>query len=173
MTVPQKKLREVVLQLLYCKDVNDLEEETIVPFIMTELSITRKSVLGSMERVCQITKRRGDIDLFIKNISESYKFERIQRIERSILRLGVYELLYDENIPPKVAIAESMRLARKFTTPEAANFINALVDGIYKESQGEILNKKVLSKTLEKLEQSENLAKEAARSACKEKKSNV
>lgn len=64
--------------------------------------------------------------------STSYEFERIPRIERNVLRLGVYEIMYDSDIPPKVAIAEAIRLTRKFATPESATFVNAILDSILK-----------------------------------------
>ena len=76
--------------------------------------------------------------------------------------MGVYELLYDESIPPKVAISEAMRLAKKFGTPESATFVNALLDAIYKSSLGEQLDVTRLSESAKQLRKSEEIALEAS-----------
>ena len=86
----------------------------------------------------------------IRKTAVSYAFERIQSVERNVLRLGVFEMLYDSSIPPKVAISEAMRLSRKFSNPESSHFINALLDHLYKLSSGEKINTDALKHDLEK-----------------------
>lgn len=163
MAVSVRKLREAVLQLLYCKEVSGSDEEGVSSFMMEELEISKRTVLNALERVNEVMAKHEEIDASIAEISEEYQFERIQRVERSILRLGVYELLYDEEIPAKVAIAEALRLSRKFSTPEAVSFINALLDNIYKQSLGEVTDKGKISEALKVLLDSQRLAQEAAR----------
>jgi transcription antitermination protein NusB len=108
-----------------------------------------------------------EIDLMISNTSHSYAFERIQSVERNVLRLGVFELFFDPSIPPKVAIAEAMRLARKFGTKESAVFVNAILDTLYKQSIGDQVNKKQLQESAEELSQSEQIAHEASQTQFK------
>ncbi len=57
--------------------------------------------------------------------------ERIARVDRSILRLAVYELLYRDDIPPRVSINEAVDLGKKFGTEESGAFINGILDKIY------------------------------------------
>jgi N utilization substance protein B len=71
------------------------------------------------------------IDEKITSLSPDYSFARISRVEKTILRLGVYEILFDDLIPPLVAISEAIRLTRKFGTPESARFVNAILDRVY------------------------------------------
>lgn len=162
MAVPQKKLREAVLQLLYSEEFAGLEEEEVAPFMMGELSVPKRSMLECIERARSVMAKFEEIDILLEKTSQSYSFERIQRVELCILRLGAYELFYDDEIPPKVAISEALRLARKFSTPEAATFVNALLDFIYKSSLGSETDETLLSKVSAKLIQSEDLAKKAA-----------
>jgi N utilization substance protein B len=54
-------------------------------------------------------------------------------VERNLLRLGAYEIYFSKSVPPKVAISEAVRLARKFASSESANFINAILDALYKK----------------------------------------
>jgi N utilization substance protein B len=68
----------------------------------------------------------------IAETSKEYELNRIPRVERNLLRLGAYEICYSD-VPPKVAINEAVRLTKKFATDESGNFINAILDAIFKK----------------------------------------
>jgi len=163
MSIPQQKFREIVFQLLYSFDLGLSSEEEMIPFLMKELSVTKKAVRNALERVKLILSTEKDIDALIARTSISYNFDRIQSVERNVLRLGTYELLFDESIPPKVSIAEAIRLARKFGTPQCAAFVNAVLDAIYKSHQGEIIDQSQIAESFEALVESEEIAKEATK----------
>lgn len=133
MPLPPQKFREAVFQILYSSDFGS-EPEEMVPFMMEELKTTRKAMLEARGRVDHALTKQPEIDEIITTASTEYSFERISRVERTILRLGLYELLFDSTLPPKVVIAEAIRLCRKFGTPESAQFVNAILDGIYKKN---------------------------------------
>ncbi len=133
MGIPPVKFREVVFQLLVSQDYYAFSDEEIIPFIMKEIKVSYKDVFAALQRMNQICEKNEDLDREISAVSTSYALNRIQRIERNILRLGIYELLFDSSMPDKVAISEALRLCRKFSTKEAANFVNALLDKIYKK----------------------------------------
>lgn len=161
MSLPQQKFREIVFQMLYSHDMGRATDEDMLPLLMAELSVTKKAVVQAQERVQEILKKQTEIDGLISKTSLSYAFDRIQSVERNILRLGGFELLFDDQIPPKVAIAEALRLARKFGSPESASFVNAILDNIYKNSIGEAMDPSQLSQTVEKLVESEKIAQDA------------
>ncbi|HSX25450.1 MAG TPA: transcription antitermination factor NusB [Chlamydiales bacterium] len=133
MALPPQKFREIVFQILYSYDFTLLEDEEMVPFMMNELKVTKRIMLDAHDRMRQVLAKQGEIDQKIRTASTEYSFERISRVERTILRLGLFELLFDPTLPPLVAIAEAIRLCRKFGTPESSQFINAILDGIYKQ----------------------------------------
>jgi N utilization substance protein B len=135
MAIPQQKFRELVFQLLYSYDIGSSKEDLMIPFMMEELSVSKKTVLQAQERVGKIQENLKEIDTLIANASKSYAFDRIQTVEKNILRLGVFELLHDPSIPPKVALAEAIRLTRKFGTPESGTFVNAILDSILHSSK--------------------------------------
>ena len=139
MSLPLQKFRELVFQMLYSRDIGNATDEDMTPLLMGELAVTKQSVRQAQERVHAILEKQADIDEKIAQSSQSYAFERIQSVERNVLRIGVYELFYDPEIPPKVAIAEAMRLARKFGSPESATFVNAILDHLYKSKNGEAI----------------------------------
>lgn len=168
MAVPQQKFREIVFQMLYSYVLSCPDEDEIENLIMKELSVTKKTVKMALDKVKAILSQQKEIDDLIAKASLSYSFERIQTVEKNILRLGVYELFYDDEIPPKVAISEALRLARKFATPESATFINALLDHIYKESLGEKSDLKAMDESSKNLELSEEQARKAIEEQQKE-----
>lgn len=133
MALPQQKFREIVFLLLYSHDMGRTDDDEMISFLMEELSVSKQSVLKAMERARLISDKLPEIDAQIAAKSVTYEFERIQSVERNVLRLGVYELFHDNELPPKVAIAEALRLAKKFGTPESVAFVNAILDSLFKE----------------------------------------
>lgn len=133
MALPPQKFREIVFQLLYSQDFAPLAPEDSIPFMMNELKVTRRSMIEAHERVSAVLENLAEIDEKITASSTSYSFDRISRVEKTILRQGVFELLFDPTLPPKIAIAEAIRLCRKFGTPESAQFVNAILDDIFKK----------------------------------------
>lgn len=131
MALPQQKLREIVLQLLYTQEFVEDEFDEKIQLIMHELKISKKSALLAAEKAIAVQKKREEIDPMIQKVSSEYQLERIALVERNIIRLAIHEMLISKDVPPKVVIAEAIRLARKFATPEAANYVNAILDALY------------------------------------------
>lgn len=131
MTLAPQKFREIVFLLLYSQGFFDLLDEEIVPMVMRELKVSKRSCLEAKAKVNEIVEKMGEIDKMIQKASTEYSFDRISRIEKTILRLGLFEVLFDAKMPPKVAISEAIRLTRKFGTPESSNFVNAIMDAVY------------------------------------------
>ena len=80
-----------------------------------------------------IRDRQHEIDRLIGEKTIGWKFERLALLDRNILRIGVYELLYFDDVPPEVALDEAVELAKKFGTEQARKFINGILDRIWKE----------------------------------------
>jgi len=137
MALPVQKFREIVFQILYSADVSGSDESLMTPFMMAELKVTKSAMVRAHEKMRSILAKRDEIDALISGASHEYQFERISRVEKNILRLSLFEMLYDEEIPEKVAIAEAIRLTRKFGTPESAHFVNAILDVIYQRVRSE------------------------------------
>jgi transcription antitermination protein NusB len=158
MVLSQQKFREIVLQLLYSQDIGRPDENEMIELIMAELAISKKNVRLAQEKAKQIFSKLSEIDPLITSVSITYDFDRIQTVTKNILRLGVFELFFDSQIPPKVAIAEAIRLSRKFNTPESASFVNALLDNLYQASIGTVVDSHYLEQQAHSLIQSEQVA---------------
>lgn len=131
MALSKQKFREMVFQLLFCSEFAEKDEE-MLDFMMQQLKVTRKSVESALAQVDMLWQKKAFLDELIEKTATSYSISRIPKVELSILRLGAFEILFDKSVPAKVALAEAMRLARKFATKESGGFINAILDGIYK-----------------------------------------
>lgn len=71
-----------------------------------------------------------EIDAIIERYSSNWKISRMSCVDRNVLRIAVYELLYRQDIPPKVSINEAIDVAKKFGTDESGAFINGILDSI-------------------------------------------
>lgn len=155
MALSPQKFREIVLQLLYSQDMAKPDEDLMLELISTELEISKKNVKAAQERIRQIQEKLEEIDRLIASVSSSYDFDRIQKVTKNILRIGVFELYFDPSIPPKVAIAEAIRLSKKFNTPESVSFVNALLDHLYQMHSGIRPDPNSVRSGLQKLDESE------------------
>lgn len=84
------------------------------------------------ELVHGVWNHTGELDNIISEYSRHWKLNRIARIELTILRLAMFEMLYRDDIPLKVAINEAVELAKRFGDDKAKNFINGILDAVAK-----------------------------------------
>lgn len=82
-----------------------------------------------------IFKNLEGIDKLIAENAPEWPLSQIARIDRSILRLGVYELIFSDEVPPKVAIDEAVELAKAFGGENSSKFINGVLGSIYRKSK--------------------------------------
>lgn len=162
MAVPNQKFREIVFQLLYSYDFGGASVESMIDLLSSELSVTKKTVKEAQKKVLLVLDKKDEIDACLEKTSDAYAFERIQTVERNILRIGAYELLYEKSLPQKIVIAEAMRLSRKFGTKEAANFVNAILDAIHKTSSGKSVKNAEMKKIAQELKMHEKASHGAA-----------
>lgn len=80
--------------------------------------------------VTGVLKNREQIDQVIERYSSNWKIRRMACVDRNILRIAVFELLYCEDIPAKVTINEAIDIGKRFGSPESGSFINGILDSI-------------------------------------------
>ncbi len=139
MAQSMQKLREIVFQLLYSRDFEENDEG--LSLVMRTNAVPKKTVREANEKVEAIWQHVDQLDQLIRSRSADYTLERITRVEQTILRLGLYEILHTD-LPFKVAITEAIRIAKKYSTAEGASFVNALLDTVYKDQEYETLSNK-------------------------------
>ena len=129
----RRKSRELALRMLYQLETNSLNPElalenycNIFPYQQDVVDYAELLMLG-------VKKDRGIIDTYIKDASEHWKINRIAFVDKNILRIGIYEMLFSEDVPPKVAINEAIELAKKYGNEDSGNFINGVLDKVFKD----------------------------------------
>ena len=77
-----------------------------------------------------VIEHRDEIDARIRAVAENWDLARMAAVDRNVLRLGAYELLYRDDIPPKVSINEAVELAKRYSTADSGTFVNGILDRI-------------------------------------------
>jgi len=130
----RRKARELALQLLYQLDLHGESS----PELHLEEFWSRHPVDGEVRSFAEMLIRgaklhQDKIDEMITQYTENWEMDRMAVVDRNILRQAVVELLWMEDVPPKVAINEALEVAKKFSTQESSRFINGVLDRILRE----------------------------------------
>lgn len=127
------RAREVVLQLLYQHDQNPLvDAESVGSFLKRRL---RDDPLEAFARTLHqgVLDHKAEIDQRLAAVAENWSVERMAAVDRNVLRLGAYELLYQPDLPAKVAIDEAVELAKRFGAADSPAFVNGILDKLASE----------------------------------------
>ncbi len=127
-----RKTREIYVQLLYVfNEVGEINIDS-VEFFMSIFQVSRKNMLVFIKHAEKIFHSKKTFDCYLSNISVEYSLDRIAKVDLAILRVVLYELI-QESIPVEIAIAEAIRIAKKFSSYGAPKYLHAMIDAIYKE----------------------------------------
>ena len=143
------KARECALQMLFAADVVHADAATLTHNYWANLgdaAIDDKTRDFANGLVHVTIERLSDIDGRIRTRAEHWRIERMAIVDRNVLRLAVYEFLYQDT-PNNVAINEALEIARKFSSFEATQFINGILDGIKQDLENEPAEKSQASGT--------------------------
>ncbi len=130
MEFPPQKFREIVFQLLFSFDMGGDPEAELIPFLMRELQVAKRQVSAAYVKAKAVWEKKEELDQAITRHSRDYSLERIKTVERSVLRLALYELLLEKELSRKIILSEAHRLARKFSALEGAAYVNAVLDSL-------------------------------------------
>jgi N utilization substance protein B len=128
----RRKARESALQMLFAADVDKAQAENLTTAYWAELgdqSFDERTREFASNLVRGAMKNLAAVDDRIRSRAEHWRIERMAIVDRNILRLAVYEFLY-EDTPRTVVINEALEIARRFSTFEATQFINGILDAI-------------------------------------------
>lgn len=127
-----RKVRRLALQGLCCLDVQGAK--ALAP--VEEFIRDSRDAPALREAACRLLRdvwgRSGECDEVLTRHARNWKLSRLALVDRNILRLGVYEMLYDRR-PQKVVITEALGLAREFSSAESARFVNGVLDAVARE----------------------------------------
>lgn len=130
--------RSIVLQTLFEWDLNDLEKSAVDDILKRNVEefAQNKTDLPFMKRLLDGTlQKKSELDMVIEKAAPEWPIDRISPVDRNILRIGLYELLFGERdeVPAKVAINEAIELAKQFGGDHSSRFVNGVLGAVYKE----------------------------------------
>jgi N utilization substance protein B len=131
--------RQIVLQSLYEWDFSEKKKnlEKIVEKNVQEFGFDLKDPTFVWELITGVVKHLKEIDEIISKAAPHWPIEQMPVVDRNVLRLGTYELLFGnkEAVPPKVAINEAIELAKGFGGENSGSFVNGVLGAIFREYQ--------------------------------------
>ena len=126
--------REAAIQFLYQVDVHrpgNTEEALAAFWKQNEEPQNVRDFANDL--LHGVLEKLPEVDVKIRTLADNWDFERLAVVDRNILRLAVYEMLFRPEIPPVVSINEAIEIAKKFSTAESGKFVNGLLDRVRKE----------------------------------------
>ncbi|MBI2415550.1 MAG: transcription antitermination factor NusB [Candidatus Kerfeldbacteria bacterium] len=135
--------RTIALQSLYEWDFTGQQSDTaaLLQRNQAEFAPEFDDNQFSQQLVQNIVQHLAELNRLITNYAPEWPLDQITVIDRNVLRIGLYELLFSGEVPPKVAINESIELAKTFGGPSSGKFVNGVLGTIYKDMEKGIIKK--------------------------------
>jgi transcription antitermination protein NusB len=131
--VRRRKARELALRMLYQMETNGDDPELALAKYCEIFPYQRDIVDHTKLLLSGVTKEKSVIDRYIEDACEHWKMHRITYVDKNILRLGIYEMFFSVDVPPKVAIDEAIELGKKYGNEDSRSFVNGVMDRIFKD----------------------------------------
>ena len=131
----RRTARELALKFLYQTEFNSNSPDSELNSFCERANVSEEIQDFTQTLIKNIFSHKKEVDRLLKKISANWVPDRMAMIDKNILRLGICELLFDSKTPPKVVINEAVEIAKKFGTEESPDFINGILDKVYKDSK--------------------------------------
>jgi N utilization substance protein B len=132
-TYKRRLIREKVLQALYAYELSKEPITDIVNNILGELKNHKDDFEFAKKLVTEVIHHEEEVEKYISAKVAHWEFDRIAMVDRLLLRMGICEMLYFPDIPPKVTINELIEVAKTFSTEKSGKFVNGVLDAILEE----------------------------------------
>ena len=127
----RRRARELAIQVLYHLEYNPGDPEESFDAVCKSFLPPKEIRPFAKDLVLGVWRNKEDLDKLIGRASKNWRIERMSRVDRNILRMAVFEVLYMGDIPPKVSIDEAVELGKRFGTEDSGAFVNGVLDCIY------------------------------------------
>ncbi len=128
----RRKARELALNALFQGEMTATSAVENFPLLCENFEINKKAIPYGRELVYGITDKRDELDAKIEESAVNWRVSRMSVLDRNIIRLAAYEMMFKEDVPPRVAIDEAIELAKRYCAEDSPGFINGILDAILK-----------------------------------------
>ncbi len=129
----RRKAREVVLQALYALECGEVEADGDFSNILSETELAPGSLEYAQFLYRLVRDEMAWADKQISRLARNWRLERIATIDRCILRMAMVEIVKSPTVPVKAVLNEAIELAKTYSTPDSASFVNGILDSFAKE----------------------------------------
>lgn len=132
----RKKSREKAMELLFSMELSKSSVEEVVEVFVDNYEENIKEIdLEYIKSVLNgVVDNKEGIDKIIEENLQNWKLNRISKVNLTILRLGVYEMVYNDDIPNRVALNEALELTKTYSDEKSVSFINGVLDKVLKSN---------------------------------------
>ena len=146
----KREARSLCLQILFANNFSDSDFENLFSNFylaqdsdLEKKSYSEKQIEYASRLFSHVIKEKDAIDVLIESKLVNWEMNRLAMIDRMILRMSITEMLFLDDIPPKVSITEAVEIAKEFSSDDSSGFINGIMDAIYNDK----FNKKIKTKS--------------------------
>ena len=134
----KRTTRYICLQLLFASEIsNEYKKDDLLDNFFQKSSEPlveniKKSQIDYIEKLYETTiSNKDEVDKIIEKKLNNWEMKRIAAIDKVILRMSISEMLYIDEVPPKVSITEGVEIAKVFSTDDSSSFVNGILDAVY------------------------------------------
>ncbi len=133
----RRAARECAVKSLYAQKMTDERMEKVVLELMEREGVPKDVRDFCKNLAIKTYVHTDELDEMIREKSEHWEFTRIALLDKIILRLAIAEMLYFDDVPPKVSISEAINIAKNYSTENSGSFINGILDSILNDLKSE------------------------------------
>ncbi len=132
----RRRGREYALQMLYAMDMNGYLPDQVFAGFSAIQDLNRDAFYYARRLVDGVHGQLDEIDTVLQKYAEHWKIHRMAVVDRNLLRLSLYELMYLEEVPFPIVINEALEIIKEFSDQEGTQFLNGILDAARKEFRG-------------------------------------
>ena len=144
-SIPRRESREWALEILYQLDITRQDTIQAITQFRDHFSKKERKDEFAERIVLGVFEHSQEINRLIEKYSENWRLDRMSIIDRNILRMATFELLYCEDIPPKVTLNEAIEIGKQYGSEDSGSFINGILDRIQNEAVQKSIRPKAIS----------------------------
>ena len=132
----RRKARESTLQILFQLEFDDSPPERVIGSFWQNRKSSKEIADYTRFLVMGIVSHREKIDRLIQSVSANWRMDRMAVVDRNVLRIAVFEFMFEKSLAPAIVINEAIEIAKKYSSGEAATFVNGILDAARKKIEG-------------------------------------
>jgi N utilization substance protein B len=130
----KRRSRELALQMLFQMDMGTVKLIDLEENFLPQASAPEEAKVMALRITRETWAKLADIDGHLRGLAANWDLTRMAAVDRNILRMAAYEIIYDTEIPKSVAINEAIEIVKRFSTDESSKFVNGILDKLEKRN---------------------------------------